>query len=152
MDKQELVKKAYEALERDRQVPAKDRLQRLKDKGILDEQGNLRDKVHFWHAFLAVVAVKPGSNGKQLDHFRCLKPAFGLPGSATIDISRESLIQYLTENKRIITAYQDEKQTGWKEGEEIHLTASGYLRTDGNEDEQDNLGALPHVSTVCCGR
>ena len=151
MNKQELGKKSYEALERDRQVPAEQRFQRLIDEGIIDEQGKVRDKVQFWHVYLAVIAVKPGSNGKQIEHFRCLKPAFGLPGGATIDVSRKSLAQYVAENKRVITAYKNESQDRWKEGQEIHLTSEGYLRTDANEDERDNLGDLPEFATVQSG-
>jgi len=147
---QELIDKAYEIMERERQRPAAERFQRLIDIGLIDEQGRVRDDVRFWHAYLAVVAVKPGGNGKQIEHFRCLKPAFGLPGSATIDVRRESLANYVREGKRIITATQHEK-LGWKEAEDIRLTSQGFLRTDGKEAEQDDLGDLPQFGTVRSG-
>lgn len=150
MTEQELIDKAYEALKRSSQRPAKEQIQDLIDIGLIDEQGKVRDDVRFWHAYLAVVAVKPGSNGKQIEYFRCLKPAFGLPGTATIDVRRESLANYVRDGKRIITAFEHEK-LGWKEGEEVHLTSQGYLRTDANETDEDNLGDLPEFRTVESG-
>ncbi len=147
MNKQDLVNKSHEMLEKARQRPAKEQLQRLIDKGIIDEYG----QVQLWDAFLAVIAVKPDCNSKLIEHFRCLKPAFGMPGAAEIDVSRESLAQYVREEKRVITAHLDEKQNRWKEGEEIHLTSSGYLRANADDDEEDNLGNLPTFSTVRSG-
>ena len=147
MNKQELVNKSYEVLERAKQQPAKEQLQRLIDKGVIDEHG----QVQLWAAFLAVIAVKPGSNGKLLESFRCLKPALGMPGAAEIDVSRELLAKYVQENNRVITAFLDDKQNRWKEGAEIHLTCKGYLRTDANDNEEDNLGDLPQFTTVRSG-
>jgi hypothetical protein len=144
MTEQDLLRKSYEALERARRRPSKEQLQQLIDQGVIDEQG----KVQLWDAFLAVTAVKPGSDGKSLEYFRCLKPAFGMPGMAEIDVSRESLASYVREQKRVITAYLDKRQERWKEGEEVHLTSKGYLRTDANEIEEDNLGALPPFATL----
>lgn len=148
MNKEKIVLEFQQALERDRQLPVDQRLRRLIDEGIIDEQGKVRDRVQFWHAFLAVVAVKPGSNGKRIECFRCLKPAFGLPGGATIDVRRESLAKYVAEGKRVITALKEEGQDRWKEGEDIHLTSQGYLRTDANTDGEDNLGRLPTFTTI----
>ncbi len=147
MTEQDLLKKSYEALERARQRPAKEQLQRLIDQGVIDERG----KVQLWDAFLAVIAVKRGTNGTSLEYFRCLKPAFGMPGMAEVDVSRESLASCVREKKRVITAYLDERQKRWKEGEEVHLTSKGYLRTDANEIEKDYLGALPQFATVQSG-
>jgi hypothetical protein len=52
-------------------------------------------QLRYWDALIVAtaklsgcVSVKPGSNGQRIEHFRCLKPAFGLPGDATIDVSR----------------------------------------------------------------
>jgi hypothetical protein len=143
MNKQALIKQSQQAFERDRQLSPDQRLQRLIDQGIIDEQGKVPDKVQFWHAYLAVVAVKPVCNGHRIEYFRCLKPAFGLPGGATIDVRRESLAKYVAEGKRVITAVNEEGQGRWKEGEDVRLTAKGYLRTDANDIEGDNLGNLP---------
>lgn len=145
MTEQDLVKKSYEALARARQRPAKEQLQRLIDQGVVDEQGKV---LLWWDAFLAVIAVKPGSNGMTLSYFRCLKPALGMPGMAEVDVSRESLVGYVREKKRVITAYLDERQNRWKEGEDVHLTSQEYLRTDANDIEGDNLGALPQFAVI----
>ena len=148
MTEQELLKKSSEALARARQRPAKEQLQQLIDRGVIDEQG----RVQLWVAFLAVIAVKPGSNGTTLEYFRCLKPTLGMPGMAEIDVSRESLASCVREEKRVITAYLDEKQNRWKEGQEIRLTSKGYLRTDdNNEIEEDSLGTLPTFTMVQAG-
>ncbi len=147
MTEQDLLKKSYEALAKARRRPPKEQLQQLIDQGVIDERGNVQS----WDAFLAVIAVKSGSNGTLLDYFRCLKPAFGMPGTAEIDVSRESLANYVRENKRVITAYLDERQNRWKEGQGVHLTSKGYLRTDANEIEEDFLGTLPQFATVRSG-
>ncbi|MCY2991071.1 MAG: DUF3892 domain-containing protein [Planctomycetota bacterium] len=147
MTEQDLLNKSYEALARARRRPAKEQLQQLIDQGVIDEQG----KVQSWDAFLTVIAVKRGSNGRTLVYFRCLKPALGMPGTAEIDVSRESLASYVREKKRVITAYLDEKQNRWKEGQHVHLTSKGYLRTDANEIEEDNLGTLPQFAAVRSG-
>ncbi|MGO8746848.1 MAG: hypothetical protein ACLQNE_12740 [Thermoguttaceae bacterium] len=147
MTEKDLLTKSYEALARARQRPAKEQLQQLIDQGVIDEQG----KVQLWDAFLAVIAVKPGSNGATFAYFRCLKPALGMPGMAEIDVSRESLASYVREKKHVITAYLDERQKRWKEGQEVHLTSRGYLRTDANEVEEDDLGAMPQFATVQSG-
>ena len=145
---EDLIKKSYEVLERDRKLPARQRLQRLIDKGVIDEKGH----VQLWDAFLAVVAIKRNSGGKRIEYFRCLKPAFGMPGAAQIDISRDSMAKYVgEENKRVITAYLDEKQNRWKEGDEVHVTSRGYLRTDPNDIEEDNLCNVPEFRTVNSG-
>jgi Protein of unknown function (DUF3892) len=147
MNKQDLVRKSYEALENAAKRPANERLQSLIDKGLINEHG----EVLLWDAFLAVIAVNPGTNGNPIQYFRCLKSMKGMPGMGEIDVSRDSLIQYVKEGKRVITAYLNEKQNRWKEGEAIHLTSNGYLRTDTNEDEKDNLGTLPEFQTIRSG-
>lgn len=157
MNKQDLIKRSYEALENAAKRPANERLQSLIDKGVINEHGEVQlwdasidehGEVQIWNAFLAVVAVKRGSNGDTIRYFRCLKPVMGMPGTAEIDVSRDSLIQYLQEGKRVITAHLDENQKRWKEGEAIHLTSNGYLRIDANQDESDSLGELPEFLTV----
>ena len=44
--------------------------------------------MRFVARFAGVVAVEPVSNGRRTEHLRCLKPACGLPGGATIHVSR----------------------------------------------------------------
>ena len=146
MNKDELVRKSYEALERSAKRPPKERLQSLIDKGVIDEQGN----VLLWNAFLYVIAVKPGDNGSA-PSFHCVKPLVDNPGATEVDVSRDELIQYVREGKRVVTGYLDEKQNRWKEGEVIHLTPNGYLRTDVNEAEEDYFGGLPDFQTAGSG-
>jgi hypothetical protein len=148
MNEQELLKRSHEALARDRQRPASELWQELIDQGLIDEQG----KVLSWDAFLGVFAVKPGNNGTKLEFFRCLTSVPGMPGLGEIDVSRDSLANYVREKKRVVTAYLDGKQNRWMEGSEIRLTSKGYLRTDDNEIEEDNLGNLPQFAMVRGGR
>lgn len=146
MNKDELVKRSYEALERAAKRPAKERLQSLIDKGVIDEQGN----VLLWNAFLYVIAVKPDYDGNA-PSFHCVKPLVDNPGATEVDLSRDELIQYVQEGKRVVTTYLNEKQNRWKEAEVIHLTPQGYLRTDESEEEQDHFGGLPEFQTVQSG-
>jgi hypothetical protein len=146
MNKDELVRKSYEALARAAKRPAKEQLQRLIAKGVIDEQGN----VLLWNAFLYVVAVKPGTNGG-VPSFHCVKPLVNNPGATEVDVSRDSLVQYVQEGQRVVTGYLDEKQNRWKEAGVIHLTPQGYLRTDESEEEQDHFGGLSEFQTVGSG-
>lgn len=146
MNKDELVRKSYEALERASKRPARERLQSLIDKGVIDEEGN----VLLWNAFLYVVSVKPGDNGSA-PTFHCVKPLVNNPGATEVDLSRDALVEYLKEGKRIVTGYVNEKQNRLKEAEEIRLTPQGYLRTDESEEEQDHLGGLSETRIVRSG-
>ncbi len=140
-----LVKKSQEILQRNNELPTKLLLERLIASGVIDEQG----KVPLWSAFLAVIAVKRSNDGQRIEHFRCLQPMLGMPGAAQIDIRRDSMQQYVgKENKRVITAYRDETHNLWREGAEVRQTPRGYLRTDADDTEEDNLGNLPTFSTV----
>ena len=120
--------------------------ERLQAIGIIDDKGQVTGHVHRWDADLAVTAVKRSPRAKKISCFRCLKPVFGMPGTATIDVSRDNLEDYLKQNKKIITAHWDERLKMWKEGKPIHLTASGYLRTDANGEAADSLGKLPEIA------
>jgi predicted secreted protein len=72
-----------------------------------------------------------------------------MPGATQIDVHRDSLVRYIgEENKRVVTAYLDEKQNRWKEDAEVHLTSRGYLRKDANDIDEDNLGTLPEFDLV----
>jgi hypothetical protein len=154
MNEQDLLRKSQEILNNARQLPAKERLRRLVEKGVVDSQGNVMlGEPSCWNAALAVVAVK--HNGRQIEHFRCLKPAFGIAGAAQIDVRRESLVHYIeTEKKRVITAFVDQHQNRWKEGPEVHLLqvdSQKYLRTDPDQVPEDNLGELPEIACVKSG-
>lgn len=138
-----LLRKSQEALEAFGKLSPKERFNRLVASGVIDEEG----RVPLWSAFLAVVAVKPGKNGEPIQFFRCLKPTLGMPGVAEVDISRESMLRYVRdEGKRVITAIRD-KRDHWREREQLHVTSKNYLRTDRDEEEEDNLGGLPEFDT-----
>lgn len=100
-----------------------------------------------WDAHFAIVATNATST-QVATHFRCLKPVFGLPGSATIDVSRDSMVYYLGHGERIITAITDSETDALLEGPDVHLVAGKWLRTDPNEITADNLGDLPRFSSV----
>lgn len=111
--------------------------------GLIDADGDVQN----WNALLAIVATN-GSNSRKATHFRCRKPTLGLPGRAEIDIGRHSMIAYLKEGKRIITAIVDEETKALREGAEVHLTSHETIRTDRNDIAEDNLGSLPTMSSV----
>jgi len=142
MDEQELLELSREALRKGRQIPAAEQLQRLIDKGVIDERG----RVLLWDFDLAVVAVKPNGCGV-IEEFRCVKPDRNNPGASTINVNRESLKRAIEEGRRVVTAVLNPKQNRWKEGPEVHVTPQGYLRTDATEECEDDLGTLPEVRT-----
>ena len=69
-----------------------------------------------------------------------------MPGDATIDISRESMVTYLNDGRKIITACRDDRLDMWKEGHNIHLSASGNILCDCADDIEDNVGSLPELT------
>src|SRR5579864_7307201 len=99
--------------------------ERLRVEGMINERGEATGKLHKWDAFLAITEVKRVATGTQIDVFRCLKPVFGLPGSATLNISRDSMVSYLKEGKKIITARRDDKLGIWREGCAVRLSENG---------------------------
>lgn len=111
--------------------------------GLIDADGKLQE----WDAFLAIVATN-ATDSRKATHFRCRKPALGLPGGAEIDISRESMSRYLQEGKRIITAIRNEETGALLEGEVVHLTSHNSVRTDANDSDTDNLDNLPTFDSV----
>jgi len=110
---------------------------------MINERGDVTGKLHQWDAFLAVTKVKRISERKQIVVFRCLKPVFGLPGSATIDISRDSMVAYLKEGKKVITARWDGRLGVWREGCAVQLSDNGWILCESVSDFEDNVGILP---------
>jgi len=111
--------------------------------GLIDADGVPQE----WDAFLAIIATN-ATDYRKATHFRCRKPTLGLPGRAEIDVSRDSMIAYLNEGKRIITAIVDEDSKAIRVGEQVHLTTHEAIRTDRNDIAEDNLGSLPQMTTV----
>src|SRR5271166_5771611 len=70
-------------------------LERLQEQGIINDRGEVTGQLRRWNAFLAITAVKRVAGTREIAVFRCLKPVFGMPGGATIDVSRDSMVAYL---------------------------------------------------------
>ena len=84
-------------------------LERLQEQGIINDRGEVTGQLRRWNAFLAITAVKRVAGTREIAVFRCLKPVFGMPGGATIDVSRDSMVAYLKEGKKVITALRDDR-------------------------------------------
>jgi hypothetical protein len=110
---------------------------------VINEQGEPTGRLHHWDAFLAITEVKHAENSKQIGAFRCLKPIFGLPGSDTIDIRRDSMEIYLKEGKKVITASRDNKLGVWRQGCAVRLSENGWILCQSADDIEDNVGSLP---------
>jgi hypothetical protein len=58
--------------------------------------------------------------------------------------SRQNVVTLLKLKHKIITIYKSEN--GWKKGDEINIfpvNGREYIKTEGNNKEEDNLGELP---------
>jgi hypothetical protein len=122
--------------------------QRLQAQGLVNERGEVTGHLHRWDAFLAITEVKPDPTAKKIASFRCLKPFFGMPGRATIDVRRESIVADLAQGKKIITASWDANLKMWREGSRVRLTGKSFIRTDDQEELADDLGSLPEFHQV----
>ncbi len=130
-------------LQEESSLPSDVRLDRLRELGIINERGEMTGHLRRWDAHLAITEIKHAADAGKIAVFRCLKPVFGMPGGATIDISRESLTAYLQEGKKVITAHWDDRLSLWKEGCLVRLSAKGFVRTDSADATEDNVGSLP---------
>ena len=117
--------------------------ERLLEQGMINERGEVTGHLHRWDAFLAITHVKHANGAEKIALFRCVKPVFGVPGTATIDVSRDSMLEYLTQGKKVITARWDDRLVMWREGCEVRLSPKGSIRTDLADDSGDNVGSLP---------
>jgi hypothetical protein len=131
-------------LQEESSLPSGVRFDRLRELGIINEHGEVTGHLHRWDAFLAITAVKRAD--REIAAFRCLKPVFGMPGGAEIDISRNSMVAYLKEGKKVITALKDSRLDMWKEGCQVHVTPKGFIRVDLADDVGDNVGNLPEFT------
>ena len=120
--------------------PSFERLQHL---GMIDEKGEVTGKLRRWDAHLAITEVKHDVDRRQILMFRCLKPVFGMPGGATIEIRRQSMVDDLSNGKKVVTAIRDDRLGIWKEGCAVRLSSSGSIRCDQSDDAEDNVGNLP---------
>lgn len=133
-------------LQHESSLPSGVALDRLQEEGIINERGEVTGHLRRWDAFLAVTEVKHSSNAQEITSFRCLKPVFGMPGGAMIDVSRESLVEYLQQGKKIITALHNDKLAMWKEENQVRLSPKGFIRISLAEDGKDDLGDLPEIA------
>jgi hypothetical protein len=117
--------------------------ERLEALGIINDRGEVTGHLHRWDAFLAIAEVKPRDKQARIQSFRCLMPVFGLPGGALIDISRSSLVDYLKQGKKVITAHRDNRLGIWKEGCDVHLSEDGFVVCGHTATGEDNVGDLP---------
>ena len=76
----------------------------------------------------------PNSNS-----FRCLKIIFGSP-RVFVDVPRTKLIEHILNEKKIITAYWDDRLKLWKEGSIVRLTTDDFIRIDSHDIKEDFLG------------
>jgi len=127
-------------------------LDRLREQGIINERGEVTGQLRRWDAFLAITDVKHAAGRRQIEAFRCLKPVFGMPGGALIDISRDSMVNYLKQGKKVITAIRDDRLGLWKEGCNVHLSANGFVLCDSAGDDEDNVGRLPEFQQTTSRR
>lgn len=142
-DEQALQARMQEGLARVRAMTPDEHWMHMRRHGLIDSKGNLLE----WRAFLAVTQVKPDSSGKIIS-FRCLKPTLGMPGGTTIDISRDSMVHYLKQGRRVITVVHDKETGAIEEGADVRLTEHGTIRTVGDHETEDNLGELPVFETI----
>lgn len=115
----------------------------MRQNGSIRADGSVQD----WHAKLAVLEVRFDSTGDRAVAFWCLVPSGNAPGSAKLEVSRNSMETYLKEGSRIITATIDSDKS-LDAGENIHLTSHGAIRTDGNDEIEDNLQSLPRYHDI----
>src|SRR5437773_560036 len=108
-------------LQEESSLPSDVRFDRLRLLGIINERGEVTGHLHRWDAFLAITEVKHANGAETIPVFRCFKPVFGMPDGATIDVPRESIVDYLRAGKKVITARMDDRLSMWKEGDEVHL-------------------------------
>jgi hypothetical protein len=66
-----------------------------------------------------------------------------MPGGATIDIGRDSMVAYLRQGKKVVTATLDNRLDLWREGSDVILTADGFVVCDSADEGGDNVGNLP---------
>ncbi|MEZ6088693.1 MAG: hypothetical protein R3C05_11840 [Pirellulaceae bacterium] len=134
--------------------PSNESLRDLQRIGLIDQNGDVLQRdfsdSQAWDAFLAIVATN-ATDGTAATHYRCRKPAFGKPGLAEIDVPRESVLRYLNEGKRIVTAVVDPSSGALREGSRVHCVQGRFLRTDAKEIADDNLDELPTFHRVNTG-
>lgn len=142
------LEEARKRLQAEAAAPSEVPFDRLRAQGMINDCGEVTGQLHRWNAFLAITEVKRLDAGNQIAAFRCLKPVFGMPGDALIDVSRESMVDYLRAGRKIITAHRDERLGIWKEGCDVRHSAHGFVVCETGADGADNVGNLPEFKAA----
>ena len=129
-------------LEKEAAQPTGILFDRLREQGLINDGGEVTGQIRRWDAFLVITEIKHRTGTNEISLFRCLKPVFGMPGTVKIDVSRPSMVDYLKQGKKIVTAIWDKRLEMWKEGGTVYLSEKGFVRTDSSDDPEDNVGSL----------
>ena len=137
------LEQARKRLKQDRDQENGVAFERLQALGMINDRGEVTGKLRRWNAFLAITEVKRAPGQPLIQQFRCLKPVFGMPGGALIDVSRASMVDYLKAGKKVITAHRDDRLNIWIEDCEVHFSENGFVRCDLSAEKADDVGSLP---------
>lgn len=100
-----------------------------------------------YNADWAIAKVGPKDESGKVVFYRTYK-VWDMPGLSYLgnimDISRDNMVELIRDKeKKVITVYERDGEL--VPGKAVRLTKSGYLRTDRNEIDEDNLESLPTV-------
>lgn len=100
-----------------------------------------------YNADWAIANVGPKDKSGKIVFYRTYKvwdmPGLSYLGNA-MDISRDNMVELIdTRGKKVITVY--DRKGELVPGKQVRLTRKGYLRTDPNDIEEDNLENLPTI-------
>ena len=84
-----------------------------------------------------VSEIGPLDSEKKAIFFRCHRSSPQGFDATSTDIERENVITYIENGEGFVTLVDSKK------GAPIHYTSAGYLRTNANEELEDNLESLP---------
>ncbi len=87
--------------------------ERLQAQAVINERGEVNVMLHQWDAFLAIVELNRATDSTRIHAFRCLRPEFGLPGNALIDVTRDSMVAHLRDGKKSLRPAETQ---GWVSG------------------------------------
>jgi len=117
-------------------------IDRLRAIGIIDDKGQVTGKVIPWEADRAITQIEPSTENGKVATLTCLLPVFGIAGTATVEIRRENLVKDLIQGKKVIAAIWDDRLKMWRQGLDVRLSPTGYIRTDESESAEDYIDLL----------
>ncbi len=98
-------------------------------------------------ANVLVSAVKRSQDGARIEYLRIHLPVGGFVGPSVIDARRESVVDMIQRERKVVMTVFDEDGT-WVDGAIVRVTRRGYLLTDADDLEEDNLGELPEIDRI----